>query len=236
MRKLIATTTGLVFLLFALIALAQNTSNSQSGSSAQSGAESGTAPASGNNAQTANPRSTPEKAQNPAASSGTSSSSSENANATEGCVVREESDYFLVPQSGTPIRLSGNQASQHLGERVKVKGNESVSGHMGPSNAASGGVSGNATGGGYGNTGNNTSMAGMPGSNAQTGTSGSIGSSSSSANTRTNTGSSPMSTSGNLHAAANHEIVVDRIDTVASSCPAHWNSSYNTSGTGNNPQ
>lgn len=233
MRKLIATTTGLVFLLFALIALAQNTSNSQSGSSAQSGAESGTAPASGNNAQTANPRSTPEKAQNPAASSGTSSSSSENANATEGCVVREESDYFLVPQSGTPIRLSGNQASQHLGERVKVKGNESVSGNMGPSN---GGVSGNATGGGYGNTGNNTSMAGMPGSNAQTGTSGSIGSSSSSANTRTNTGSSPMSTSGNLHAAANHEIVVDRIDTVASSCPVHWNSSYNTSGTGNNPQ
>lgn len=162
--------------------------------------------------------------------SGSSSqmSSSGKAKTIEGCVVREESDYFLVPKRGTPVRISSTGAgdiSGHVGHQVKAHGTESMASSMGAGTSGQAGTSGTVAGG---ETSGTSAQAGQETSGAvgtpttpPSGTAGAAGT----------TGTAGSGT-GALHSAANREIVVDRVDMVSETCPSNWNPTYNPNATG----
>jgi hypothetical protein len=215
MRKYLIGVVALSFLLFALGLMAQYPGNSGQTTNPQSGTSSSQNPNSPPGDETGK--------QAPSTSSGSQSSmGSEHQGKTktvEGCVVREESDYFLIPKHGNPVRLDGsgaNDVSAHLNHRVKIHGNESAWSGAGSSAGTTGGTSGSMA---------NPSTSEPSTSSSTAGSAGTTGSVSGS----TSPGASASGTTsgtGNLHSVARNEIAVERIDMVSESCPANWNSNY----------
>ncbi len=89
------------------------------------------------------------------------------ARTVEGCVVREETDYFLIPRKGQPLRLSGSAGqnlSQYQGQRVKAHGTEAPATGSSASAEGTAGTSGMA--GATSTETNPSSQTGAVGSNA----------------------------------------------------------------------
>lgn len=146
----------------------------------------------------------------------------------EGCVVREETDYFLIPKSGNPIHLSGsgsNNPAPHEGHHVRVTGNETMassgSGSSSPSGSNGAGTSGMATSSNPSSEPSNESSSGAMGSNEGANGSGGTG---------TTSGSGK-----DLRSAATQDMQVARIDMVSESCPSNWNTRWNNTGERANP-
>jgi len=84
-----------------------------------------TSPSSSSSTQSNTQSSTSTQA-NPATSSTMSQSGTSTTNqpSLEGCVIKRETDYFLQPDTGQPVKLNSSQdLSQHVGHRVRVEGN-----------------------------------------------------------------------------------------------------------------
>ena len=106
-----------------------------------------TSPTSNSSTQTNTQESTPSQA-NPATSSPTAQSGTEasNQSSLEGCIVRQQTDYFLQPDSGQPVKLNSSEdLSQHVGHRVRVQGTSSAGTASSAANAA-GNAAGNQAG------------------------------------------------------------------------------------------
>ncbi|MFB3815412.1 MAG: hypothetical protein ACE14L_15010 [Terriglobales bacterium] len=135
-----------------------------------------------------------------------------NQKTVEGCLMKEQADFFLVPKSGDPIKLqakAGENLDAHAGHRVKVSGSEtSISAATGTGTA--GGVTGSAAAGASGTTtGQTTPGAGTVGAPTQTPQTGGAG--------------TAAGASSDLHKMATREMTVSNIQHVAASCPANWN-------------
>lgn len=148
----------------------------------------------------------------------------------EGCVIRQSSDFLLVPKKGDElIRLSGGQdLSSYVGQHVKVHGIEqktsasNLSGGTSGAMASNQGASSSQTAGGQvapgtaevtnpaGGTGSTSSIAGntvsQPSGNTSSGVATESGSSSSQAN-------------ASASQTWNREMSVDRVDSIGQSCP-----------------
>jgi hypothetical protein len=237
-RRYITLVAAFAFLLFALSLMAQTGNNSGQRSNAPNGSNSSQNPNSpvGDQNTVGNPQrdtssgsweshpdSTASSGQQSGSSTGQSSqsgssmgqTSSSNANPTtlDGCLVREETDYYLIPRSGAPVHVSssgGTDLSQHENHRVKLHGTQSAASSTGGDTSSQAGMSGTA--------------AGTAGSQAsgQTGTSGSVG-----AGTNPPSSSAGTASSGKLHSAATQDFTVDEVDMVSATCPSNWNPSYN---------
>jgi hypothetical protein len=232
MRKYLSAAVTLTFLLFALGLMAQAPNSSGNYSNPSSGTNSsqnpnlpaGETPSSttrpmGGDYQPSAGAATGSVASSQTGSTsgqaGSMSSSSQGQASVEGCIVREQTDYFIVPQSGTPVRLASTSVTTiapHTGHRVKVDGTEMAS-NTGGGVSGTAGTSGAAAGGTAGSTG-------------ATGSAGAIGSSTGAGQSST---SGTSASSGQLHQAATQEITVAKLTMVSESCPANWNSSYPTS-------
>ena len=131
-----------------------------------------------------------------------SSSSSEHAGADtlEGCVVKEQTDYFLQPATGDRVHLSGAaDLSSHVGHDVKVSGtNQSAS-------ASSAGTSGTMA------SSDRSSTSGTASKETQNNASGSIAG---------NAGSSNASGTGSAASSSTRDFMVTKVDMVSESCPA----------------
>jgi hypothetical protein len=151
----------------------------------------------------------------------TASSSSGKPKTLEACVVKEETDYFLVPRRGAPVRVSSTSSTDlgsHVGHRVRAHGTETMASNMGAGASGQAGTSGTAAG--------TSAQAGeQPGAT----TGGAVGSS---ANPPSGTSGATAGTSGagDLRSAATREITIDRVDMVSETCPSSWNPTYNPSG------
>ncbi len=186
MHRYLTILLALTFLLFATAAIAQTSSSS---------------------GQYSNPSSA-----SPQASSSQAGASSQQT--IEGCLVKESSDFFLVPKSGNPIKLEATareDLAEHEGHKVKVTGNETSMGA-----AASGSSAGTAG-----------TAAGTPSSaerNPSSAASGAVGSSAGQSGTAGSAGAA-SETSGELHKLADREMTVSKLQHIAASCPADWNPS-----------
>jgi hypothetical protein len=100
---------AITVLVCALATLAQNAGSASSNSenSAQAGSSSG---ASGSMSSQAG--------------SQTSSAGSDTEQMMEGCIIREQQDYYLEPVSGQEVHLSGPDVAQHANHHVRIHGNE----------------------------------------------------------------------------------------------------------------
>jgi len=98
----------LTVLLFAVAASAQTagSSSGSSQSSAQTGSSSGT---SGSMASQAGSQ---------------ASSGSDTEQMMEGCIIREQQDYYLEPINGQEVHLNGPDVAQHVNHHVRIHGNE----------------------------------------------------------------------------------------------------------------
>jgi hypothetical protein len=111
----------LAFLLFTLVAVAQNTSNSSSGpgstvdSQSNSNLQNSTSSGHSGNMGTQS---------SPNAANSNSQSSGVNGNIVEGCVVQVEKDYYLQPlNGGNRLRLRGShEFSADVGHAVRAEG------------------------------------------------------------------------------------------------------------------
>jgi hypothetical protein len=113
----------------------------------------------------------------------------------EGCVTKEQSDYFIQPMSGERERLTGSQDfSSKVGKNVKVNGTEQT-------------TSASAT--------DRTSTSGSASSESQNNAAGSIAGNAGSANA-SGTGASG-SANGNW---TGKDFMVTKIETISESCPA----------------
>ncbi len=152
-----------------------------------------TSPSSSSSTQSNTQDSTSTRA-NPATSntmsqSGTSTTSQ---SSLEGCVIKHETDYFLQPENGKPVKLNSSQdLSQHLGHRVRVEG------------SVQNGLNSNATG-----TESNSAA------NSSSTSNGSYGSNSSASTGKVENGSS--SPSGTDY----QTFEVTRVNMVSESCPS----------------
>ncbi len=147
-------------------------------------------------------------------SQATSSTPNGQQSSIEGCLVKEQTDYFLVPKSGNPIELQASASedlSKHEGHRVKVRGNESPisAGSSASTSGAAGGASGAAVGSSSGTNQTNPSSSGAIGSQAGSSQAGAAGTAS--------------GTGNDLHKLASEQISVVEVQHVAASCPANWN-------------
>jgi hypothetical protein len=259
MRKYLAICVVCTFLVFALALMAQTGASGQTGNmpsgtnssqnpnasagsmstSQGSGDQSGSwSPSSGTSGQTGTSSSASQSpsygssSQTGAYGSQTSGmgSSTMAGTALEGCIVRQATDYFLIPKSGNPVHLTASGStdlSAHLGHRVKVHGSESpMSSSTGSSSANTAGMTGSATG--------------------QAGTSQESQSSSGSISSGAGTSSKPESSTGttssmgaagqpDLRSAATQDMTVTRIDMVSESCPTNWNTKWNNTAAGAAP-
>jgi hypothetical protein len=194
MRKSLVIAVGCAFLLFAVAATAQTSDNS-----GQYGNQSTTS-------KTETQSSTSQS------STSTQMGAPSGAQTVEGCLVREQTDYFLVPQSGNPIKVqasAGEDYSEHAGHKVKVTGSESAlsEGGMGSSAGTAGtAASTPATG----------SQAQTSSSGAMSAPAGSAGSSSAGSGMATGTGN-------DLHRMADQQITVIKLQHIAATCPVNWN-------------
>lgn len=144
------------------------------------------------------------------AQSGTTASSSPS---VEGCIERKQTDYYLQPETGQPIKLNSSQdLSQHLGHRVRVEGNMNQ--------GSSSGAPGSGT---YGSEGTSTTA------NSTGGTSNNSADRSTSASQ-----SARVSNSAN---GPRQEMLVTRIDMISATCPAGMqNQNSPTSKPNNTPE
>lgn len=151
MKRLLSFALPLI-LATALGAMAQSDTTPSPSSTNQA-----TSPSSSSSTQSNSQNSTTTQA-NPATSSamaqsGTSTTSQPS---LEGCVIRQQTEYFLQPDSGQPVRLrSKEDLSQHVGHRVRVQGSIENGGN-GSSPSQSSSTSSNSAGQG----GNGASNAG----------------------------------------------------------------------------
>jgi hypothetical protein len=262
MRKYLAISIALAFLLFALGLLAQNTGNSGQDSNPSSGTNSSQNPnspagdqigswpdpPSSSSTQQSNYHSGSSQSSTGSKSSQTSSASGMDhqgkKRTVEGCVAREQTDYFLIPKSGTPVRLNAGASgdlSQHAGHRVKVHGNEMAASNAGAGmqSSATAGMTGTAA---SSSTNTMGSAAGAPGAvseNPNKTTNPQPGEPATESGTQNPSGteSNVRSGAGDLSHAATQEIVVDKLTTVSKSCPTNWNPLYSTgSSTGSSYQ
>jgi hypothetical protein len=150
-----------------------------------------TSPSSSSSTQSNSQNSTSTQA-NPATSStmAQSGTSTTNQSSLEGCVIKRQTDYFLQPETGEPVKLNSSQdLSQHVGHHVRVEGN------------VHNGLNSNATG-----TESNSSTSNSSTSN------GSYGSNSTATGKVENGNSSPSGTQYET-------FDVTRVDMVSESCP-----------------
>lgn len=138
----------------------------------------------------------------------------------EGCsVVKEASDYFLIPRSGNPIELqvtTGEDLSAHEGHRVKIQGVESSMAAGSAGETASAGMGGTAG-----------AAANMPPSGSQSaGAAGAI--KSQTGGTESSTSGAATGTGNDLHRLANRQMSVAKITHIAETCPVNWNPSVST--------
>ncbi|MFB3812917.1 MAG: hypothetical protein ACE14L_02310 [Terriglobales bacterium] len=256
MRKYLAIAVAMTFLLFALGLMAQTTgssgslSNQQSGSSSSQNPDNPTGSSSQSGSVSSPQSSTSDQSQSSqtgsqtgtigsstgSSASGSMGTSSEagKTRSVEGCVVREQTDFYLIPRSGNPIHLTASASEnldQYVGQRVKAHGAESSWG---------GAMTGSASPGAAGTTGAATGSAQGSMGSTQTGTTGAVGAET---GTRPQTGSSvgqtgAMGTSGEdrIRQAADKHLTVDRVTKVESSCPSDWNPSFSTTGSASQSQ
>jgi hypothetical protein len=254
MRKYLAICVALAFLLFAVGLLAQNTGNSGQDTNPSSGTNSSQNPnspagdengswqssPSGSSAhpQSNYPTGSSQRSQSDMGSKSSQSSSTSsmdhqgNKRTVEGCVVHEQTDYFLIPKSGTPVRLNsgtGGDLSQHVGHRVKVHGNETAASNAGAGMQSS--ATGGTTGAAASSTNSMGSATAAPGAVSENPSKTTQPGEATESNTQgQNSGSSMGSSSGrDLSSAATQEIVVDKVTIVSASCPANWNPVYSIS-------
>jgi hypothetical protein len=123
-----------VLLLFGITMWAQ----AQAGSSDQSSSGSSTSMSDQNSGS---------PSQAPSSSSGSSmSSSGSSASQTfDGCIVRHETDYYIVPEQGSAQKItsSNTDLSQHVGHHVQVTGTQTGTAGTSTSASSSGSDSGN---------------------------------------------------------------------------------------------
>lgn len=139
---------------------------------------------------------------------GQSNTSSNAAEKTlDGCVVKEQNDYFIQPASGEREHLSGSQdLSSQVGHHVRVQGNEQ---NETASNA-------------NGTVKDRTSTSGSASSETQNNAAGSIAGNAGSPNA-SGTGAT---TSNNW---TGKDFLVTKIETVSESCPANIQSKIDAS-------
>jgi hypothetical protein len=138
----------------------------------------------------------------------------------EGCIVRQQTDFFIFPKKGQAMRVSGQDLSAHVGHHVKLHGTEENAGMGASASSNTGGTSGAMAG----NTGTSTSGAMSENPPAA---SGSVGGNTSSASA----GNMGASSSGSANSkVSNKELVVDRVDMVSETCPANIQNNINKSG------
>ena len=194
MRKHLAVLVVLAFLLFVMGATAQTSSSSE--------------PQQPTTTTTQQSTSTTDQDQG-------KSSAKSGSDAIEGCLMKEGSDYFLIPRSGNPIQLQvgGQDLTAHEGHRVKVRGSESSASTSGAGTSQTGGTAGTAAG----------TSAPSASSGSQS-SSGAVGQSTAGAGSQTSGSAGAVSGSGNdLHRLSEKQIMVSKVDHVADSCPANWN-------------
>lgn len=137
-------------LAFSLGALAQSDTTPSPSSTNQA-----TSPSSSSSTQSNAQDSTATQA-NPATSSTMSQSGTTATSqpSLEGCVIRQQTDYFLQPDNGQPVKLNSSQdLRQHVGHRVRVHGtvkNASSSNNGNGASSSSADQSGKAAGTQYG--------------------------------------------------------------------------------------
>jgi hypothetical protein len=193
MRKSLVIAVGCVFLLFAIAAIAQTDTSGQYGN-----------------------QSTTSKTETQSSTSQSSTTTQmgapTGAPTIDGCLVRERTDYFLIPRSGNPIKVltsAGEDLSEHAGHEVKVTGPESAlsEGGMGSSAGTAGTAASTPTTGSQDQTASSGAMSAPAGS---TGTS--------------SMGSGMATGTGNeLHRMADQQITVIKLQHVAATCPVNWN-------------
>ena len=120
-------------------------------------------------------------------------SNSASAKTLEGCIVKENTDYFIQPASGDRERLSSSQdLSSQVGHHVRVEGSEQ-------SNTAA--------------SNNRTSTSGSASSETQNNANGSIAGNAGSSNA---TGTGPAAN----NSWNGKDFLVTKVDTISESCPA----------------
>jgi len=113
-----------------------------------------TSPTSGSSTQSNTQESTSTQA-NPATSSTMAQSGTNAGSPTslEGCVIRQQTDYFLQLDTGQPVKLNSSEdLSQHVGHRVRVQGTSTSTSGSSASNPT------NSTGGEASSEANNQSQ------------------------------------------------------------------------------
>jgi hypothetical protein len=145
-------------------------------------------------------------------SSANTSSSSGHSKTIQGCVVRQATEFYIYPAKGQPehISSSGQDVSAHVGHQVKAHGTEQ------PSTAASA----SDTSGGASGAAGSTSASNTAGSS--TGSAGSM--------------SGNTSGTGSSAATSGQDLIVDRVDMIATNCPASIASKAQAAGMSTSPQ
>jgi hypothetical protein len=177
-KQLLVLITGAALSLFTVAASAQSASdnNTAAGSTAQS---SSSAPS-----------------QSSASSSDMSSPAAANGQQTiDGCIVKENTDYFIQPLLGDRRHLAGSQdLSSNVGKHVRVQGTDE-------STTASAAAS----------TNDRTATSGSASSETQNNAAGSIAG---------NAGSSNASGTGPAASSMDKDFLVTKVEKVSESCPA----------------
>ena len=137
--------------------------------------------------------------------------------AVEGCLVKEASDFFLIPAHGNPIELqasSGQDLSAHEGHKVKVSGVESSIAASNAGTSSTGGASGMAT------TTTTTATGAQSSTHSVTEPAGKAPSSDTAA---------ASGTGNDFHRLATKQMTVSNLNHVADTCPVNWNPSVKRS-------
>ncbi|HVZ16176.1 MAG TPA: hypothetical protein VG897_03610 [Terriglobales bacterium] len=143
-----------------------------------------------------------------AANDGGQASSTNGQQTLEGCIVQENTDYFLQPATGDRERLTGSQdlASQ-VGKHVRLQGSEESS--MASAATAN-----------SGSTATNQTPNSQPGSSeTQNNPAGSIAGNAGSSNATGSAGNGSASSSANGNWTGK-DFMVTKVETVSESCPA----------------
>ena len=210
MRKQLALGLAAAFLLFALAAVAQTSGSYGQNTPSQDSQSTTTTTTQSDTTQQDQSGSMSGSSQPGSWGTQTSSSNAASSSSLEGCVVRQQTDFFLIPQSGNPVHLTDSGSANlgsHVGHHVRVQGSQSMAGLTSPGTSD---TTGGATGTASGTTG---------GSSTSDTTGSTIG-----ANSGSNSGGS-----NDMHSAATQDMQVSRVDMISESCPANWNSRWNSS-------
>ena len=116
----------------------------------------------------------------------------------EGCIVKEGSDFFLIPRAGSPIRLqpsAGQDLSEHVGHKVKAQGT------LGPIAASSATAS---SSGAQSTASTSVQTAQTAGDKSETAT----------------------GTGNDLHKLADRQLAIDSVTHISASCPVNWNPKF----------